>query len=138
MQSNHTVRKLKIRKSEMKDRYWNAERTIAGNQEVRAMRRRFFRADRQLTKQDLRLLARGNPWRDELEAIEAELVEAMMDDYHYYQNAERNWFEYEDEKDRCLWDEPFDYSELRARDKEADDPDRGCFDEDDNLISGWI
>jgi len=138
MQSNHTVRKLKMRKSEMKDRYWNAERTIAGNQEVRRMRRRFFRADRQLTKRDLKLLARGNVYRDELEAIEAELAEAMMDDYNYYLGAEREWFEYEDDQDQRLWDEPFDYSELRARDQEADDPDHGCLDEDDNLISGWI
>lgn len=49
--------------------------------------------ERQATRANLKLLARGNPHRDEIMAAEADLAEAMMDDYRYFQDAEFDWFD---------------------------------------------
>lgn len=45
-------------------------RDYSHRKDAREERKRYFRSDRQLTKQDLKLLARGNPWLEERDIIE--------------------------------------------------------------------
>ncbi len=129
MQSNHTVNILRQWKSRSKGAYWNEPRNIAGNKKVRAMRKGFFRADRRLTKQDLKILARGNPYLEEINEIEL-LEEFDLIEEFESQERDMAWIEFEREQE----DREFDA--MMACDLD-DDPDHTCFDEDDNLIRDW-
>jgi hypothetical protein len=132
MQSTHTLRKLKIRRAEMNECYWHNERTIAGNREVRFMRRRYFRADRHLTRIDLKMLCRGNLLQEEQEELERLELLDWIEEFEYVEGPHYNWIEWEDcqEFADSMPDEFFD-------EDWENDPDHGCFDEDDNLIRGW-
>jgi len=113
--------------------------SIATHQVARLVQQECQRAERRLVREDLRLAARGNPWRDELEAIEAEFAEGMMEDYRYFQSAERNWFEYEEQLERerevpehMLWEG--DAWDDDWSDEEARGLNYSRVDTDDNLM----
>ena len=109
MISPQNENKISKRKSEARFLYRaNRDASEKWQRTSKQSHRHYRRSERQLTRQDLKLAARGNPWHDELDAIEAELAEAMMDDYHYYLGAERDWYEHGDKRDASLSDEVLD------------------------------
>jgi len=97
MQNNHVLNKI-CKKKSVATFYSRDSRhaSAAWKHQAREIRRAYYRADRQLTRHELKLLARGNPWHDEIQALEALEVEELMDDFRYFENAERDWHEYED------------------------------------------
>jgi len=137
MISRQNENKISKRKSDARFLYLaNRSASEKWQRTSKKSHRHYRRSERQLTRQDLKVLARGNPHLDEVEALEADQVQAMMDSYHYYLDAEQDWYEYEDDEERRHWE---DYMESFAMDEPLDDDrDRAHgydhVDEDDSLM----
>jgi len=108
MIENQNSRRIRNRLSQSNSdyRYWRAiDRTEAKRRNAREARQRFFRADRQLTRRNLRLAARGNPWLEELEAIEAEREKRWLEELRYFESVKRDRLADRDEEDIIFDDE---------------------------------